>query len=62
MEDSFRFLNKWLDVLGDDVLAFVHEFCHIIFILKGCNSSSVTLISKVDNPLFIKDYHCISVI
>lgn len=58
----FRFTKKYWELLKDDVVGFVHEFFGIDFIPLSCNSSFVTLIRKVDNPLTINEYRPISLI
>ncbi|XP_071718424.1 uncharacterized protein [Rutidosis leptorrhynchoides] len=59
---SFRFIKFFWDLVKEDVCAFVHNFHASGYIPKGCNSSFFTLIPKIDNPLFVKDYRPISLI
>lgn len=59
---TFSFIKKYLNLLKLDVLVFVEEFFDFVFIPKGCNSSFITVIAKVDNLIFMKDYRTISMI
>lgn len=59
---SFKFLRHFWDVLGSDVIGFVQEFYFKPIIPMGCNSSFITLILKVDNPLLVKDFWPFSLI
>nr|KAJ0219586.1 hypothetical protein LSAT_V11C300119750 [Lactuca sativa] len=59
---SFQFLKHYWDILGGDVIAFVQEFFYKPIIPVGCNSSFITLIPKVDNPLLVNDFRHISLI
>ena len=43
-------------------MAFVQEFCVNPRFPDGCNSSFITLIPKIDNPIRINDYRPISLI
>ena len=45
-----------------EVVDFVQEFFTTKSFGRCCNSSFITLISKVTNPMFIKDYRSISLI
>ena len=59
---SFVFIKRFWGLLKDDVVGCVMEFFQKKVIVKGCNSSFITLIPKVLNPMFIKDYRPISLI
>lgn len=59
---SFKFLKNYWDILGNDVIAFVHNFFYKPIIPVGCNSSFLILIQKIDNPLPVKDFCPISLI
>ena len=59
---TFRFLRHFWEILADYVMAFVQEFFDKPNFPMGCNSSFVTLIPKVDNPIHINDYRPISLI
>ncbi|KAL4573164.1 hypothetical protein LXL04_019961 [Taraxacum kok-saghyz] len=59
---AFKFLKQYWELLGQDVVNFFQEFHSRAYIPLGCNSSFITLIPKVDNPLFLKDYRPIILI
>ncbi|GKB75709.1 RNA-directed DNA polymerase, eukaryota, reverse transcriptase zinc-binding domain protein [Tanacetum coccineum] len=59
---TFKFIKKQWDVIKDDIFAYVKEFELTSFIPRGCNSSFITLIPKVDDPLVISDFRPISLI
>ncbi|GKB32197.1 RNA-directed DNA polymerase, eukaryota, reverse transcriptase zinc-binding domain protein [Tanacetum coccineum] len=53
---------KITDVIKDDIAAYVQEFEATSYIPRGCNSSFITLIPKIEDPLVIGDYRPISLI
>ncbi|GJV55467.1 RNA-directed DNA polymerase, eukaryota [Tanacetum coccineum] len=59
---SFAFYKKYWDILKTDIMAYVREFFKNGNIPSGCNSSFITLIPKVDNPLVVSDFRPISLI
>ncbi|KAL4569231.1 hypothetical protein LXL04_024866 [Taraxacum kok-saghyz] len=59
---TFKFLKHFWDLFKEDVWEWVKEFYVSGEFGPGCNSSFITLISKVDNPTNIKDYRPISLI
>ncbi|GJU16320.1 RNA-directed DNA polymerase, eukaryota [Tanacetum coccineum] len=59
---TFKFIKKHWDVIKDDIFAYVKEFELTSFIWRGCNSSFITLILKVDDPFVIGDFRLISLI
>ncbi|GKC60364.1 putative RNA-directed DNA polymerase, eukaryota, reverse transcriptase zinc-binding domain protein [Tanacetum coccineum] len=59
---SFAFYKKYWDILKIDIMAYVREFFKNGNIHSGCNSSFITLIPKVDNPLVVSDFRPISLI
>nr|XP_043639112.1 uncharacterized protein LOC122610185 [Erigeron canadensis] len=58
--------GQWITVPPEiknyDISNMVSDFYHCAFIPPGCNSSFITLIPKVQNPVLISDYHPISLI
>lgn len=48
--------------MRNDIVDFVKYFERNGSIAPGCNSSFVTLIPKVTDPLTLRDYHSISLI
>ncbi|GJR57128.1 putative RNA-directed DNA polymerase, eukaryota, reverse transcriptase zinc-binding domain protein [Tanacetum coccineum] len=59
---TFKFIKKNWDVLKDDIISYVQEFENSAYIPRGCNSSFITLIHKIEDPLSIGDYRPISLI
>ncbi|GJU15763.1 RNA-directed DNA polymerase, eukaryota, reverse transcriptase zinc-binding domain protein [Tanacetum coccineum] len=59
---TFSFLKRFWDILQDDVYGYIDEFFHSSNIPIGCNSSFITLIPKIANPVDIKDYRSITLI
>nr|GEV88907.1 RNA-directed DNA polymerase, eukaryota [Tanacetum cinerariifolium] len=59
---TFMFIKKYWDLLHLDIQTFVVNFFSFGSFPPGLNSSLFTLISKVNNPLFIKDFRPISLI
>lgn len=59
---SFAFIKKCWDNIKDDVMAFVKHFERFGRIGKGCNSSFITLVPKVKDPLHLGDFRPISLI
>ncbi|KAI3517218.1 hypothetical protein L1887_16430 [Cichorium endivia] len=59
---SFAFIKKYWDNIKDDFMAFVKRFERFGRIGKGCNSSFITLVPKVKDPLNLGDFRPISLI
>nr|GEV72611.1 putative reverse transcriptase domain-containing protein [Tanacetum cinerariifolium] len=59
---SFQFLKRYWDLFKDDIEPFVSDFFATGRLPPGINSSFITFIPKVSNPMFIKDYRLISLI
>ncbi|XP_071692041.1 uncharacterized protein [Rutidosis leptorrhynchoides] len=59
---SFCFIKHFWELIKQEVMAFVTNFHSTGFIPKGCNSSFFTMIPKVENPLYVKDFLPISLI
>nr|GEX04653.1 RNA-directed DNA polymerase, eukaryota, reverse transcriptase zinc-binding domain protein [Tanacetum cinerariifolium] len=59
---SFQFLKWYWDLFKTDLEEFVIEFFDTSKLPSGSNSSFLTLILKVSNPMFVKDYRPISLI
>ncbi|GKA37936.1 putative RNA-directed DNA polymerase, eukaryota, reverse transcriptase zinc-binding domain protein [Tanacetum coccineum] len=58
----FMFVKKFWDLLKHDIQTFVVNFFISCTFPQGSNSAFITLIPKVSNPLYIKDYRPISLI
>ncbi|GJT29816.1 hypothetical protein Tco_0910091 [Tanacetum coccineum] len=59
---SFMFIKFFWDISKHDVQVFVVNFFSTRTFPQGFNSAFITLIPKVSNPLFIKDYRPIYLI
>lgn len=62
--DGFIFgvIKRYWDILEDDLVAFVTHFHSNSSIPKGCNASFITVILKLRDPKFVRDYRPISLI
>ncbi|GJV50953.1 RNA-directed DNA polymerase, eukaryota [Tanacetum coccineum] len=61
-EFTFKFLKKHWNLLEYDIIAYVKDFEATAYIPKGCNSSFITLVPKVEDPIVIGDFRPISLI
>ncbi|GJZ18718.1 hypothetical protein Tco_0554841, partial [Tanacetum coccineum] len=59
---TFKFIKKHWEIIKDDIIAYVKEFDNTAYIPRGCNSSFITLIPKIDDPLTIGEFRPISLI
>ncbi|GJW80582.1 RNA-directed DNA polymerase, eukaryota [Tanacetum coccineum] len=59
---TFEFFRKFWNVIGADVCVAVEWFFDHSSFSKGCNSSFVALILKIQDHKFVNDYHPISLI
>ncbi|GKD04054.1 putative RNA-directed DNA polymerase, eukaryota, reverse transcriptase zinc-binding domain protein [Tanacetum coccineum] len=59
---TFEFIKKYWDLIKSDIFEFVDTFFNSSSMPQDANSSFFTLIPKVSNPIFIKDYRPISLI
>ncbi|GJT61670.1 putative RNA-directed DNA polymerase, eukaryota, reverse transcriptase zinc-binding domain protein, partial [Tanacetum coccineum] len=59
---TFSLIKRYWDIFKNDVFNHVLEFFSTGFIPSRCNSSYITLIPKVINPMYVGDYHPISLI
>ncbi|GKA19247.1 RNA-directed DNA polymerase, eukaryota, reverse transcriptase zinc-binding domain protein, partial [Tanacetum coccineum] len=59
---TFDFYKKFWSIIKFDVTKAVNQFHSCGKFPKGCNSSFITLIPKVIDPVFLKDYRPISLI
>ncbi|GJT17712.1 putative RNA-directed DNA polymerase [Tanacetum coccineum] len=59
---TFKFIKKHWDLLENDIISYVKDFETSFYIPRGCNSSFITLVPKLEDPLFIGDYRPISLI
>lgn len=58
----FKFITAFRNTLKGDIIKFIHEF-HMNGVLpKGCNSSFIALIPKIDDPQNLGDYRPISLV
>ncbi|GJW71697.1 RNA-directed DNA polymerase, eukaryota [Tanacetum coccineum] len=59
---TFEFVRKFWDVIGGDVCQAPKSFFRSGLFRKGCNPSFITLIPKVNDVKFVKDFCPISLI
>ncbi|GJZ85907.1 RNA-directed DNA polymerase, eukaryota [Tanacetum coccineum] len=59
---TFKFFKNHWDTLENDVVSFVKNFENSFYIPKGCNSSFIILVPKLEDPLVIGDFRPISLI
>ncbi|GKE06748.1 RNA-directed DNA polymerase, eukaryota [Tanacetum coccineum] len=59
---SFKLLKKHWDIFSFDIISYVKEFETKAFIPRGCNSSFITLVPKIKDPLSINEFRPISLI
>ncbi|GJX88544.1 RNA-directed DNA polymerase, eukaryota [Tanacetum coccineum] len=59
---TFEFFRKFWNLIGPDLCVAVEWFFDHSCFTKGCNSSFVSLIPKVQDPKFVSDYRPISLI
>ncbi|GKE09123.1 RNA-directed DNA polymerase, eukaryota [Tanacetum coccineum] len=59
---NFEFVRKFWDVIGGDVCRAIKIFFRSGSFPKGCNPSFITLIPKVNDAKFVKDFRPISLI
>ncbi|GKE78519.1 putative RNA-directed DNA polymerase [Tanacetum coccineum] len=59
---TFKLIKKHWNLLSDDIITYVNDFYHSSLIPRGCNSSFITLVPKVDDSLTISDFRPISLI
>ncbi|GJS64070.1 RNA-directed DNA polymerase, eukaryota [Tanacetum coccineum] len=59
---TFKFYKSQWDTIAPDVIAYIREFEMTSFLPRGCNSSFIALVPKVEDPLVINDFRPISLI
>nr|GEU69301.1 putative RNA-directed DNA polymerase, eukaryota, reverse transcriptase zinc-binding domain protein [Tanacetum cinerariifolium] len=59
---TFAFYKEFWDMFKSDVVEFVHHFFSTGILPRECNTSFITLIPKVPNPMMISDFRPISLI
>ncbi|GKC74181.1 RNA-directed DNA polymerase, eukaryota, partial [Tanacetum coccineum] len=59
---TFTFFKKHWDIVEHDVISYVKDFEVSAHIPKECNSSFITLVPKMEDPLTIGDFRPISLI
>ncbi|XP_071700221.1 uncharacterized protein [Rutidosis leptorrhynchoides] len=59
---NFNFIKRFWDTLEVDIVNGVMEFSHTGVFGRGCNSSFISLIPKIQDPLGFKDFQPISLI
>ncbi|GJT43273.1 putative RNA-directed DNA polymerase, eukaryota [Tanacetum coccineum] len=59
---NFKFIRKFWNVIKPDLLEAVRWFWDRMEILRGCNSSFISIIPKVADPIGLGDFRSISLI
>ncbi|KAF5761553.1 putative RNA-directed DNA polymerase [Helianthus annuus] len=59
---TFRFIQNFWEIIKGDFLEFVTEFHSRGYLETGCNSSFISLIPKVKNPMVLNDYRPINLV
>nr|KAJ0222743.1 hypothetical protein LSAT_V11C200067800 [Lactuca sativa] len=59
---TFKIIKENWDIISGDIINFVNHFEHHASLAKGCNSSFITLVPKVRDPISLADYRPISLI
>ncbi|GKB45996.1 RNA-directed DNA polymerase, eukaryota, reverse transcriptase zinc-binding domain protein [Tanacetum coccineum] len=59
---TFAFFKEFWNMLKSDVVDFVQHFFNSGTLPRGCNTSFITLIPKVPNPMVVSDFRPISLI
>lgn len=59
---SFQFIKKYWAEMQEDVINVVKYFENYGRLGRGCNSSFITLVPKIKDPLTLGDYRPISLI
>ncbi|GJS62972.1 RNA-directed DNA polymerase, eukaryota [Tanacetum coccineum] len=59
---TFEFFRRFWDVIGTDFCLAVKWFFDHNMFAKGCNSSFITLIPKINDPKFVNEYRPICLI
>ncbi|GJY42770.1 RNA-directed DNA polymerase, eukaryota [Tanacetum coccineum] len=59
---TFKFKNFYGDTVGNDFIDMVKHFERNGSIPKGCNSSFIALVPKIQDPLHLNDFRSISLI
>lgn len=59
---NFRFIREMWELIKDDIYAFVIQFLEHGDSARSINTTWVTLIPKMSNPVSIEDYRPISMV
>ncbi|GJV52409.1 RNA-directed DNA polymerase, eukaryota, reverse transcriptase zinc-binding domain protein [Tanacetum coccineum] len=59
---TFAFYKDFWNIMQSDIVNFVHHFFSSGRVPRGCNTSFVTLIPKIPNPMVVSDFRPISLI
>ncbi|GJS86409.1 RNA-directed DNA polymerase, eukaryota [Tanacetum coccineum] len=59
---TFKFIKKHWDLFENDIIAYVKDFETSSYIPRRCNSSFITLVPKLEDPLVVGDFRPISLI
>nr|GEV41631.1 putative RNA-directed DNA polymerase, eukaryota, reverse transcriptase zinc-binding domain protein [Tanacetum cinerariifolium] len=59
---TFKFCKSQWDTIAPDAMAYIREFEMTSFLPRGCNSSFIARVPKVEDPLVMNDFRPISLI
>lgn len=59
---NFSFIKSSWEIIKEDIYAMVEEFWMSSRLPRGCNSTFITLIPKVDHPKHLKEFRPISMV
>ena len=59
---TFEFFRRYWKIIDQDVVGVVSTFFLSVFFPKGCNSSFIALIPKIQDAKLVKDFRPISLI
>lgn len=59
---TFKFIKEKWECMKDDIIRYIRHFEKTRLFSKGCNSSFITLVPKVKDPISLTDYRPISLI
>lgn len=59
---TFKFLKRFLELIKNDILMFIKDSEGSGMLVRGCNFSFILLISKIRDPLTLKDYRLVNLV
>lgn len=59
---TFNFLKHYSDLIKYDVVRFIKDFEDYGRLANGCNSSFISLIQKIKDPLILKNFRPVNLV